>query len=304
MKIGVIGLGGIAQKAYLPTYSKMQDQAEFIFATRNQEVQTKLQNSYNLKTMKNNLQEVLAEKIDACFIHTATASHYELIKACLLHDVHVFVDKPISENLEQVHELQQLAKERNKLLMVGFNRRFAPMVEKLKQLTDKRMIFLQKNRAYSIQPTAFEIFDVFLHLVDTAVYLLDDPILQIKSTIRETQGNMETALLQLETATTTAILTMDLKSGANRESYQVNCLQGTYMVDDLVTFKSLEGDDECLQTFGDWTNILEKRGFEQQVRQFLHAVQTGDRADLRQENIAKSHEICQEMLRQLEESGN
>ncbi len=31
MKIGVIGLGGIAQKAYLPTYVKLQNQATFFF---------------------------------------------------------------------------------------------------------------------------------------------------------------------------------------------------------------------------------------------------------------------------------
>lgn len=30
MKIGVIGIGGIAQKAYLPTYAKMRKEATFI----------------------------------------------------------------------------------------------------------------------------------------------------------------------------------------------------------------------------------------------------------------------------------
>ncbi len=39
MKVGVLGLGNIAQKAYLPVYTQMQDQAAFYFATRNKEVQ-------------------------------------------------------------------------------------------------------------------------------------------------------------------------------------------------------------------------------------------------------------------------
>lgn len=34
MKIGVIGLGNIAQKAYLPTYSECRHLAEFVLATR------------------------------------------------------------------------------------------------------------------------------------------------------------------------------------------------------------------------------------------------------------------------------
>ena len=37
MKIGVIGLGNIAQKAYLPTYSECRHLAEFVLATRNPE---------------------------------------------------------------------------------------------------------------------------------------------------------------------------------------------------------------------------------------------------------------------------
>lgn len=41
MKIGVIGIGGIAQKAYLPTYAKMRKEATFIFATRREEVREK-----------------------------------------------------------------------------------------------------------------------------------------------------------------------------------------------------------------------------------------------------------------------
>ncbi len=41
MKIGVIGLGNIAQKAYLPTYSECRHLAEFVLATRNPETRQK-----------------------------------------------------------------------------------------------------------------------------------------------------------------------------------------------------------------------------------------------------------------------
>ena len=39
LKIGVLGLGSIAQKAYLPVYIKSNQRAIFVYATRNQEVQ-------------------------------------------------------------------------------------------------------------------------------------------------------------------------------------------------------------------------------------------------------------------------
>ena len=46
MKIGVIGLGNIAQKAYLPTYSECRHLAEFVLATRNPETRQKIADQY------------------------------------------------------------------------------------------------------------------------------------------------------------------------------------------------------------------------------------------------------------------
>lgn len=302
MKVGVVGLGDIAQKAYLPVYTQMQDQAEFYFATRNKEVQQNLQGIYHLQHMMNNLDELLAAGIQACFIHSATASHYQLVKKCLENQVDVFVDKPLSENLTEVEELLDLAKEKKRILMVGFNRRFAPMVEKLKAQKGKRMLFLQKNQIANDSLTSFEIFDVFLHLVDTAVYLLDDPVQTFSSDIRETKQHLETAILKLETKQTTALLTMDNKSGAKLENYQLSTEQESYRLANLTTFISQKKTQEQVETFNDWENTLVKRGFYPMVQAFLSALQTRTVAGLRQENIYPSHKICAEMLKQVEKS--
>lgn len=147
MKIGVIGIGGIAQKAYLPTYAKMRKEATFIFATRREEVREKIAQEYNFEHTVATIDELLAEKIDACFIHVATSVHFEIAKQCLNAGVAVFIDKPVSEKLQEVQELQQLAKEKGLLFMVGFNRRFAPMVDQLKQLPQKKLfIWRRMNR--------------------------------------------------------------------------------------------------------------------------------------------------------------
>lgn len=49
MRIGIIGLGDIAQKAYLPTYAKLSDQATFIFSTRREEVRKKFHKNIAFK---------------------------------------------------------------------------------------------------------------------------------------------------------------------------------------------------------------------------------------------------------------
>lgn len=297
MKIGVIGIGGIAQKAYLPTYAKMRDQAEFIFATRNEATRKKIADEYSFAKTVVTIDELLAEKITACFIHAATKVHFELAKKCLEAGVAVFMDKPVSENYQEVQALDGLAKEKELLFMVGFNRRFAPMVEQLKQLPEKRVIQLQKNEPSHGMDSQYGIYDLFIHLVDTAVYLLDDEIMSAHSKLREEKGQMVYAQMQLSTATTECILSMDLMSGGKLERYQVSSPEQTMVLEQLTDLKIKRGQIEEVHRFGDWTTTLEKRGFQQLVQTFIAALQ-GKAVDLRQENVLLSHELCAQMLRQ------
>ncbi|BBM18892.1 dehydrogenase [Enterococcus avium] len=297
MKIGVIGIGGIAKKAYLPTYAKMRKEATFIFATRNEAVRNEIADEYSFSNTVATIDELLAEKIEAIFIHVATKAHFEIAKKCLEAGVAVFIDKPVSEDLQEVRELRELAKEKKLLFMVGFNRRFAPMVEQMKQLPQKRTIHLEKNEPDHAMNMQFGIYDLFIHLVDTAVYLLDDEIMSVRSKIREEDGQMVYAQMQLSTATTECILSMDFMSGGKMERYQVSSPKQTMILNQLTDLTIRRGLVEEAQRFGDWTTTLEKRGFEQLVISFLAALK-GEEADLRQENILLSHELCEQMLRQ------
>ncbi|MDT2639313.1 Gfo/Idh/MocA family oxidoreductase [Enterococcus dongliensis] len=297
MKIGVIGIGGIAQKAYLPIYTKIRKEATFIFATRNDKVREALAKEHNFENTVETIEQLLAEKIDACFIHVATSVHFEIAKKCLEAGVAVFIDKPVSEDFQEVQTLQKLAQEKNLLFMVGFNRRFAPMVEQLKQLEQKRVIHLEKNEPDHGMATQYGIYDLFIHLVDTAVYLLDDEIMSVHSKIREENGKMVYAQMQLSTATSECLLSMDLMSGGKMERYHVSSSKQTMIVDQLMELTIKRGQKEEIQRFGDWTTTLEKRGFEQLVQHFIAALKGKD-VDLRQKNVLLSHELCAQMLQQ------
>jgi virulence factor len=60
-------------------------------------------------------------------VHTSTASHYEVVSRLLNAGVHVCVDKPLADKLSDAEALVELAARRHLTLMVGFNRRFAPL---------------------------------------------------------------------------------------------------------------------------------------------------------------------------------
>lgn len=294
MKIGVLGIGNIAQKAYLPTYLKKQDEAHFYFATRNKEVQALLKKRYGFLHVYENITELFEQNITACFIHSATKSHYELVKACLKKGIHVFVDKPLTESLSETKELYQLAAAKNLILMLGFNRRYAPYMKHLKDLPDKRQLHLQKNRIAGRGTPEFLVYDLFLHLVDTAVYLMPGTPKLAYGDLQVTDNNLEYATMLLTSEKMSATITMDFRSGANYERYEVTSPTKTLILENLTNLTELTSKGSLQLSGDDWQTTLAKRGFEEMVTQFLAAVEKNEPS--LQENVIVSHQLCAELL--------
>ncbi|MDH6365416.1 virulence factor [Enterococcus sp. PF1-24] len=299
MKIGVIGLGDIAKKAYMATYSQHREQAQFLFSSRSNQKQLRqwLKDSYNFDEFYPSLTELIAAGIEACFIHAGTSSHYELAKQCLTNGIHVYLDKPISQNLAEVQELTQLAEAKNCIFMVGFNRRFAPLVEKLKEIPEKRIIKLQKNVSGLNQDTEFAIYDVFSHLVDTLVYLLDEPIQAIHPRVVEEDGSFSFAVVSFETTHSSGVLTMDYHSGSSSEVYEITSPTGTHRLTELVEYEWLTDQGNLTKKYGSWESTLYKRGFEQMLLEFIAAVKNQSQEHLKQEKILLTHQLCDEIIK-------
>lgn len=75
--------------------------------------------------------------IDAVAIATPVSTHYELAKHALLADKHVWLEKPITETVQQAEELIELAQKRNKILFVDHTFVYTGAVRKMKELIAK-----------------------------------------------------------------------------------------------------------------------------------------------------------------------
>ena len=89
-------------------------------------------------TVSLNWDEVINKKPFAAFICTPTSQHLEQVKNCLQNNMHVFVEKPLSHNLENIEELRSIASNSNKLLQVGFMMRFHPLILKVKNYIEDK----------------------------------------------------------------------------------------------------------------------------------------------------------------------
>ena len=75
--------------------------------------------------------------INVVAIATRHDSHAQLAADALLAGKHVFLEKPLALNMDDLQLVKDAHIESEKCLMVGFNRRFAPQVQTLKRLLSK-----------------------------------------------------------------------------------------------------------------------------------------------------------------------
>ena len=77
---------------------------------------------------------------DAVAITTPVSSHYELAHKALSADKHVFVEKPLARTVEECHELNKLAQQRERILMVGHVFKFNPGIQYVKALLEEEAV--------------------------------------------------------------------------------------------------------------------------------------------------------------------
>ncbi|GAB2028107.1 Gfo/Idh/MocA family protein [Lactovum odontotermitis] len=302
MKIGIIGgTGGIAAKAYLPVYAALQDQHEFTIYSRELAKAEATRAKYNFAKATQVLSNLDAS--DLVFIHAATSAHFEIVRHFLAAGVHVVLDKPITQNLAETKELLELAAAQNVLFVIAFNRRFVPATQQLKAIPDKTFVRVTKNVSPNDKSLTFNMYDMFIHPLDTLIYLLDDEITDYHTQLAAENARLQRAVVFLQTPTCTGIASMNLESGAFTEEFTVEAKGETARTVDLNELTRYQGLKVETGHFHGWESTPYARGFDSVVRGSIDAVADFDgtnRAELmdrlHQKNVLKSHEIIAEML--------
>ncbi|RSD29470.1 gfo/Idh/MocA family oxidoreductase [Mesobacillus subterraneus] len=299
MKIGLIGLGDIAQKAYLPIFAEKGD-IEFHLYTRNISRLEVLSQKYRFSHIHTSLDEVIASGIKAAFVHSATESHYDIVKRLLQTGIHVYVDKPIAYDYEQAREVTELAEAKGLILMTGFNRRYAPVYKELAELKQPNMVIMQKNRRSLPGEIRHFIFDDFIHVVDTLRFLFPYTISQVNVMGKKNGEFLHHVVIQLQADEGIAIGIMNRDSGVVEEKveiFQSNEKRTALNVSELL-FQ--ENRNETRIGGSDWEPTLHKRGFEQIIFDFLQAVSSSTSPLVTAEDSLRTHEICEKIVKELE----
>ena len=295
LKIGIIGLGDIATKAYLPVMNKKD--VEVHLFTRSKDKLSALSSAYRFQHVHGDLDSIIRSGIRAAFVHTPTSSHESIVRLLLQNDIHVYVDKPVTYHFGSTEKLVQLAEQKGLTLMAGFNRRYAPAYAGLKDLKDISMIVMQKNRKSLPGDVRTFVLDDFIHVVDTLLFLFPHPLIKIRASGKKVNGLLHHAVVEMSAADgSLAIGIMNRDSGTVEEKVEVFTPSGKWVVDNVTETTVLTDGQATRRASGDWESTLRKRGFEQVTDAFLERVTSNIPPHQLHGQILRTHEVCEDVV--------
>ena len=302
MRIALVGIGDIAQKAYLPIITTLRD-VEVVLCSRNAAQLERLAASYRIRQFTTDIGELASMNIDGAFVHSATESHASVVCRLLEHGTHVYVDKPLAYTLQESERMVALAEATNRLLLVGFNRRYAPMYEALANKTERRIVLMQKNRVGQPDLARRVVFDDFIHVVDTLRFLAPGRIEEVRVSGGICSGRLHHVVLQLEGAGFNLLGSMNRDSGINEETVEVMSPGNKWRVQSLSTTTHYHAGSERIVNAGDWDTVLWRRGFPQIIQHFLDCIRTNSAARQSARDSLATHALCEQIVTQLEAMG-
>jgi virulence factor len=302
-RIGMIGLGDIAQKVYLPILAK-HDQVEIVgLMSRSEATVRSCGEQYRIANTYTDLAGLLQQEPQAVFVHSPTETHGDIVKQCLLQGIDVYVDKPLSYAISESMEMARAAEQSGRLLAVGFNRRFAPRYVEAKTWLAEAGGFnscvAQKHRTKLQNHSAKQtLYDDLIHMLDLLVWLNNGQytVQAYRQKIAE-NGKLLHASGSLLLGDASGFFSMDRQAGLDLEKLELHGNGRSVQVVNLenaIFYDTVNG--ERARSFGSWDDILYRRGFVGVVDHFLQSLDHPTQCQIRADQVMSSHELVEKLL--------
>ena len=123
----------------------------------------------------------LLESVQAVNIATTTTAHYDVARQALDRGIHTFIEKPITETIDQAKELVALADAKKLALQVGHIERFNPAILALEQYKI-RPLFIESHRLAQFNPRGSDVavvLDLMIHDIDLILSLVRSRVVRV-----------------------------------------------------------------------------------------------------------------------------
>jgi predicted dehydrogenase len=188
INVGLIGLGKIAETSHLRYLKEAEGVNLAAVVDLDLNRANHIAGEYQIPQYFQGIDEMIEQvSLDAVLICTPNQTHIPIAKKVAQNGIHVFIEKPIGTELQEVNEYLELAKEKNVMTMVGMPHRFRRDVSILKEYCNKNVfgnIYYMKAKSFRRRGTPKGWFtnkalagggammDIGVHVLDLAWWLM------------------------------------------------------------------------------------------------------------------------------------
>ena len=283
VNIGLIGAGSFAQNILLPRIANTE--SSFIGLTTGKSNNAiNISQKYKFNYCTNEVNDLFTDNnINTIFITTRHDSHFEYVKKAIENGKNVFVEKPLCLSEDELEIIKNDVSKHNGNIMVGFNRRFAPLLQTIKSKTssDSPVSIHYRINAGAVASDHWtqnpkigggRIIGEVCHFIDLCAYIAGSKVKYVSGFSMLTAGHTED--------TVTINLIMENGSIANicyyangskevaKERIEVYNGGNTYILDDF----------KLLTMFGKSNKKIElkqDKGHQQELIEFINSVKDG-----------------------------
>ena len=180
IKIGVIGAGHLG-KFHLNNWLEIEGVTVAGFCDTDDANSKIVEEKYKIKRFST--PEELLEHCDAADIVAPTTFHYDLCALAIRKGKHVFVEKPLTNTMDEAKALLKLAKESNLRFQVGHVERFNPAFTALNNYNLEPK-FIEVHRLAQFNPRGTDvsvILDLMIHDIDIILHLVKSNVSYISA---------------------------------------------------------------------------------------------------------------------------
>jgi len=296
VNIGLIGAGSFAQNVLLPA---LQGRATLIGVASGRPNNARYAaEKFGFDYCTGEFEEVLEDdRINTIFITTRHDLHAPLVLQAMEKGKHVFVEKPLCLSQQDLDFIRNAYKSHGVQLMVGFNRRFAPQIQKLKKAFQPGVPVAINYRinagslpadhwVHDAEQGGGRIIGEVCHFIDLACYFAEAaPSSLAAHALSDVSGLNDTLTINLAfTNGSTASISYFSNGNKKLEKERLEIFSGGQV--------AILEDFKTLAMYG---NRYEKtklrrqdKGHEEQVSRFLKALRSGDPAPISMDEIYRS----------------
>lgn len=139
VSVGFIGAGRFANEVHYPSLAEFGDVEIAAVCDLDRVRLDSTADTYEVERRYTNFREMLdRESLDAVYVCTPPHHLFDVVADCLKRGQNVFVEKPPGVSAEQTRSFARLADASGSLSMVGFNRRFMPVLNEVRGIVEQR----------------------------------------------------------------------------------------------------------------------------------------------------------------------